>query len=107
MVFDFMRLGVCFGVDVGKVCVGVFVCDWDGLLVILVVILIWGSSMIEDLCVLFVDYMVMEVVVGLLLLMWGVDMFLIVDVWLFVGELVGVVELFVCFVDEWLLTVFV
>lgn len=100
-----MRPGVRLGVDVGKVRVGVSVCDRDGLLATPVVTLTRGSSTIEDLRVLLADYTAMEVVVGLPLSMRGADTPSTADARLLAGELAGAVELPVRLVDERLSTV--
>jgi putative Holliday junction resolvase len=100
-----MRSGVRLGVDVGKVRVGVAVCDRDGLLATPVVTLARGETTVAELRALVGEYGPVEIVVGLPLSLRGDDTPSTADARMLAGELAAAIELPIRLVDERLSTV--
>jgi len=100
-----MRSGVRLGVDVGKVRVGVAVCDRDGLLATPVVTLSRGATTVPELRSMVEEYSAVEVVVGLPLSLRGDDTPSTADARLFAAELAASLDIPIRMVDERLSTV--
>lgn len=100
-----MRTGVRVGVDVGRVRVGVSVCDRDGMLATPVATLTRGLSTVDELSALVAEYAAVEVVVGLPLSLSGGDTPSTADARLLAAELAARLETPVRLIDERLSTV--
>lgn len=100
-----MRTGVRLGVDVGKVRVGVSVCDRDGLVATPVATLTRGAPTVSELATLLSEYNAVEAVVGLPLSLRGDDTASTTDARLLAAQLAALATVPVRLVDERLSTV--
>ncbi|MBW4032571.1 MAG: Holliday junction resolvase RuvX [Acidobacteria bacterium] len=100
-----MRTGVRLGVDVGKVRVGVAVCDRDGLVATPVATLTRGVPTVTEIVALLTEYEAVEAVVGLPLSLRGDDTASTADARLLAAELAALAIVPVRMVDERLSTV--
>jgi len=100
-----MRSGVRLGVDVGKVRVGVAVCDGDGLLATPVATLARDADTVAKLRALLEQYTAIEVIVGLPLSMRGHDTPSTADARLLADQIAASGDVPVRLVDERLSTV--